>query len=59
MDKEEEVMKHFYLLYTYLNDVLSSTIKGMIDGASFFSFFKRGGLHNMIHCFSWLGNVLP
>lgn len=32
---------------------------GWLDGASFFCFFKKGGLDNLLGLFKWLGDLLP
>ena len=36
----------------------NNTAKGWLDGASFYQFFKKGGLNNVIECFIFLGEKL-
>lgn len=30
----------------------------MIDGVSFYTFIKKGGINNLIECFEWLSKAL-
>lgn len=40
-----------------MNEVTIDTNKGILDGASFFMFFKERGLHSVVECFNWLTKI--
>ena len=37
-----------------MNEITVDTNKGLLDGASFYQFYKERGLHNILECFNWL-----
>ena len=54
--ESSDYIKELYYVNLAINDILSGTIKGFLDGASFYAFFKNLGLNNMTDCFNWLSN---
>jgi hypothetical protein len=46
-------------LGSLLFDIHQLTLKGFLDGPSFFTFFRKGGFGNMISCFKYLGSLIP
>lgn len=45
-------------LLVALKELNRYSMKGWTNGIPFFEFFRKGGLHNMMECFNWLGENL-
>ncbi len=54
--EDPELHLKLFNIYLSLTTVTQAISNGWLDGASFYQFFKKGGIHNLIECFHWLGN---
>jgi hypothetical protein len=59
IDKDDpELYSKLFHIYETLQIVSFAVSHGWLDGAAFYMFFKKGGVHNLIDCFHWLSQYL-
>jgi hypothetical protein len=58
IDNSYESMNYICNYYNILNDMNNLATKGWFSGISFFEFYRKGGLHNILEFYNFLVDAL-